>query len=104
MVQKEKKICLNYLKYPEENLEMIFPLFALYYKIGNDIKVREYLNKINKFNSYFVKIFNGALKKSNKVENGYYSRGDSFEIFMYLERYDYLLITMPRLHEQLQKI
>ena len=78
---------------------MLFPLFALYYKIGNDKKAKEYLNRINKCNSNFVKLFNGTIKESNKVDPGYYSRGDSSEIFMYLERYAYLLITMPRIYE-----
>lgn len=98
-LEEENEILKLYKKYPEENLEMLFPLFALYYKIGNDKKALEYLNRVNKCNSNFVKFFNGTIKKSNKVESGYYSRGDSSEIFMYLERYDYLLITMPKLHE-----
>lgn len=98
-LEEEKEILKLYKKYPEENLEMLFPLFALYYKIGNDKKALEYLNRVNKCNSNFVKFFNGTIKKSNKVESGYYSRGDSSEIFMYLERYEYLLTTMPRLHE-----
>lgn len=98
-LEEEKEILKLYKKYPEENLEMLFPLFALYYKIENDKKALEYLNRVNKCNSNFVKFFNGTIKKSNKVEPGYYRRGDSSEIFMYLERYDYLLITMPMLYE-----
>lgn len=78
---------------------MLFPLFALYYKIGNDKKAKEYLNRVNKCNSNFVKFLNGTIKESDKVNPGCYSRGDSSEIFMYLERYCYLLITMPRIHE-----
>ena len=97
---EEKKDMLDlYKKYPEENLEMLFPLFAIYYKIGNDKKAKDYLNRIDKCNSNFVKLFNGSIKQSEKVDPGYYSRGDSSEIFMYLNRYDYLLITMPRLQE-----
>ena len=88
-----------YKKYPEEDLEMLFPLFAMYYKAGNDKKAKEYLNRIDKCNSNFVKYFNGIIKDSETVNSGYYSRGDSSEIFMYLERYDYLLITMPKIHE-----
>ena len=98
-LEEENDMLKLYKKYPEEDLEMIFPLFALYYKLGNDKKAREYLNRINKCNSNFVKFFNGTIKESKKVEPGYYSRGDSSEIFMYLDRYDYLLITMPKLHE-----
>ena len=98
-LEEENDMLKLYKKYPEEDLEMLFPLFALYYKIGNDKKALEYLNRVNKCNSNFVKFFNGTIKESGKVNPGYYSRGDSSEIFMYLERYGYLLITMPRLHE-----
>ena len=98
-LEEENDMLKLYKKYPEETLEMLFPLFALYYKIGNDKKAKEYLNRVNKCNSNFVKLFNGSIRKNDKVTPGYYSRGDSSEIFMYLERYDYLLITMPRFHE-----
>ena len=98
-LEEEKDMLDLYKKYPEENLEMLFPLFAIYYKIGNDKKAKDYLNRIDKCNSNFVKLFNGSIKQSEKVDPGYYSRGDSSEIFMYLNRYDYLLITMPRLQE-----
>ena len=99
VLEEEKDMLDLYKKYPEEDLEMLFPLFAIYYKIGNDKKAKDYLNRIDKCNSNFVKYFKGTIKPSEKVNPGYYSRGDSSEIFMYLSRYDYLLITMPRLHE-----
>ena len=98
-LEEEKDMLDLYKKYPEEDLEMLFPLFAIYYKIGNDKKAKDYLNRIDKCNSNFVKYFKGTIKPSEKINPGYYSRGDSSEIFMYLSRYDYLLITMPRLHE-----
>lgn len=98
-LEEENDMLKLYKKYPEEDLEMIFPLFALYYKIGNDKKAKEYLNRINKCNANFVKFFNGTIKESEKVSPGYYGRGDSSEVFMYMNRYDYLLVTMPRLHE-----
>ena len=98
-LEKENDMLKLYKKYPEEDLEMMFPLFALYYKLGNDKKAKEYLNRVDKCNSNFVKFFKGTIKESKNVSSGYYSRGDSSEIFMYLNRYDYLLITMPKLHE-----
>ena len=98
-LEEENDMLKLYKKYPEEDLEMLFPLFAIYYKNGNDKKAKEYLKRIDKCNSNFVKLFKGTIKESKKVSPGYYSRGDSSEIFMYLERYDYLLITMPKLHE-----
>ncbi len=45
-----------YKKYPEENLEMLFPLFAVYYKKGNDKKAKDYLNRIDKCNSILLNI------------------------------------------------
>ena len=98
-LEEENDMLKLYQKYPEESLEMIFPLFALYYKLGNDKKAKEYLNRVDKCNSNFVKFFKGTIKESKEVNLGYYSRGDSSEIFMYFGRYDYLLITMPKLHE-----
>lgn len=98
-LEEENDMIKLYKKYKEEDLEMLFPLFALYYKIGNEKKAKEYLNRVSKCNSNFVKLFNGTIKESDKIKPGCYSRGDSSEIFMYLERYDYLLITMPKLHE-----
>lgn len=98
-LEEENDMLKLYKKYPEEDLEMIFPLFALYYKLGNDKKTKEYLNRIDKCNANFVKYFNGTIKVSEKVSPGYYGRGDSSEVFMYMNRYDYLLVTMPRLHE-----
>ena len=56
----------------------------------------EFICEFSKVTPTFV---NGSIRKNDKVTPGYYSRGDSSEIFMYLERYGYLLITMPRLHE-----
>lgn len=98
-LEEENDMLKLHKEYPEESLEMIFPLFALYYKLGNDKKAKEYLNRVDKCNSNFVKFFKGTIKESKEVNLGYYSRGDSSEIFMYLGRYDYLLITMPKLHE-----
>lgn len=98
-LEEEKEMLSLYKKYPEENLEMLFPLFAIYYKNDNDNKAKEYLKRVDKCNSNFVKYFDGTIKKSEKEIPGYYSRGDTSEIFMYLSCHDYLLITMPRLYE-----
>ena len=98
-LEEEKDMIKLYKKYPEENLEMLFPLFALYYKLGNDKKAIEYLKRIDKCNPEFVKYFNGTLKPDKDVRPGYYRRGDSSEVFMYINRYDYLVLSMPRLDE-----
>ena len=98
-LEEEKEMLSLYKKFPEENLEMLFPLFALYYKSGNDRKAKEYLKRIDKCNSNFVKYFDDTIKKSEKADDGCYIRGDSSEIFMYAQRYTFLLLTMLRLPE-----
>ena len=84
-----------YKKYPEENLEMLFPLFILYYKQGDDKKAKEYLDRINKANPDFIKFFKGTMKENTKVPDGYYSKGDSSEVIMYFRQYDFLVGTIP---------
>ena len=98
-LEEEKEMLKLYKKYPEEDVEMLFPLFALYYKIGNDKKAEEYLKKLDKCNKNFVKYYNDTIQENEEMELGYYARGDSSEIFMYMEHYDYLVDSMPRLHE-----
>ena len=73
-LEEEKSMLDLYKKYPEEDLEMLFPLFAIYYKSGNDKKALEYLKRIDKCNSNFVKYFNGTIKQSKKVSSGYYRK------------------------------
>ena len=84
-----------YKKYPEESLEMLFPLFALYYKMGNDKKAKSYLNKINKANKYFIKYFNDTLEQAYDAPKGYYLLGKPSEIFMYFNNYEFLINTIP---------
>lgn len=98
-LEEEKELLKLYQKYPEENLEMLFPLFALYYKIGNEEKAKEYLKRVDKCNPNLAKFFYGNMKDNEEALKGYYSRGDSSEVMMYLICYDFLLITMPKLHE-----
>ena len=97
-LEDESEILKLYKKYPEEHLEMLFPLFALYYKQGNDKKAKEYLDKINKANPHFIKLFKGTMTKNKDVPKGYYSKGDSSEILMYFSQYAFLINTMPTLN------
>ncbi len=94
-LEEENAMLKLYKKYPEEDLEMLFPLFILYYKQGNDKKAKEYLNKINKANPDFIKFFKGTMKKNKNVPEGYYSKGDSSEVIMYFREYYFLVDTMP---------
>ena len=94
-LEEENDMLKLYKKYAEENLEMLFPLFILYYKLGNDKKAKEYLERINKANPDFVKFFKGTMKENKNVPEGYYSKGDSSEVLMYFRQYDFLIETIP---------
>lgn len=94
-LEEESEMLKFYKKYPEESLEMLFPLFALYYKTGNDKKAKSYLNKINKANKYFIKYFNDTLEQAYDAPKGYYSLGKPSEIFMYFNNYEFLINTIP---------
>lgn len=99
LLEEEKELLNLYKKYPEENLETLFPLFALYYKLNDEKKAKKYFDRINKCNSNFVKYFNGTIKENKDVDYGCYIRGDSSEVYMYVERYCYLFVSMIRLRE-----
>ena len=94
-LEEENDMLKLYKKYYEENLEMLFPLFILYYKQGNDKKAKEYLDKINKANPNFIKFFKGTMKENKNVPKRYYCKGDSSEVIMYFTQYDFLVETIP---------
>ncbi len=94
-LEEEKEMLKLYRKYPEEHLEMLFPLFVLYYKLGNDKLAKKYLAKINKANPDFIKFFKGTMTKNNDDPKGYYSKGDSSEVLMYFREYAFLINTIP---------
>ena len=98
-LEEEKEMLKLYKKYPEEALEMLFPQFALYYKLGKDKEAKELLEKINKANPHFIKFFNGTIKRNEDISYGYYSKGDSSEVIMYFEQYNFLVMTLPSIHE-----
>lgn len=93
-LEEENDMIKLYKKYPEENLEMLFPLFILYYKQGNDKKTKEYLDRINKSNPHFIKFFKGTMKENKDMPNNYYAKGDSSEVIMYFKEYDFLIETI----------
>ena len=94
-LEDENEMLKLHKKYPEQHLEMLFPLFVLYYKQGNDQKAKEYLSKINKANPHFIKFFKGTMSRNDDVPEGYYSKGDSSEILMYFTEYVFLIKTIP---------
>lgn len=85
--------------YLEEALEMLFPQFVLYYKLGKDKEAKELLERINKANPHFIKFFKGTIKLNEDVPARYYRKGDSSEVIMYFEQYDFLVLTIPNIHE-----
>ncbi len=93
-LEEENDMLKLYKKYTEENLEMLFPLFILYYKQGNDKKAKEYLDRINKANPDFIKFFKGTMKENKNVPEGYFSVGDSSEVIMYFRNYAFLIVTI----------
>ena len=96
-LEDENEMLKLYKKYKEEHLEMLFPLFVLYYKKGDDKKALEYLNRINKTNPNFIKFFKGNIKMENNIPDGYYSKGDSSEVYNCLGTCEFLLDTVPAL-------
>ena len=97
-LEEENDMLKLYKKYPEEDLEMLFPLFILYYKLGNDKKALEYLNRINKANSHFIKFFKGTMKENMDIPYRHYAKGDSSEVIMYFREYDFLVETIPTIY------
>ena len=94
-LEEEKEMLKLYKKYNEENLEMLFPLFALYYKLGIYDKADDYLKRINRSNKNFIKFFKDTIKVDDDYMEGYYSMGDSSEVIMYFQNYFFLVGTMP---------
>lgn len=98
-LEEEKDLLKLIKKYPEENLEILFPLFAIYYKLGNNKKAKEYLKRINKANPEFVNFFKGTMHINEDIPPRYYRPGDSSEVLMYFDQYDFLALTLPNIHE-----
>jgi tetratricopeptide (TPR) repeat protein len=96
--EEENDMLKLYKKYPEEDLEMLFPLFVLYYKQGNDKKAKEYLNRINKVNPHLLKFYKGTMKKAKDIPEDHYALGDPSEVIMYLRTYYFLIDTIPTIN------
>lgn len=93
---EEEQLMLNlYKKYPAEDLEMLFPLFILYYKLGNDKKAIDCLKRISNANPDFIKYFKGTMKLNKNIPDSHYCKGDASEVIMYFKEYDFLVDTIP---------
>ena len=96
-LEEEKEMLKLYEKYPEECLEMLFPFFALYYKLGDEKKAKEYLERINKANPHFIEYYKDTIEEDDNIPEGCYARGYASEVLMYFDYYDFLTDTMPYL-------
>ena len=94
VIEDEKSMLSLYKKYKENNLEMLFPLFALYYKKEDDVNAKKYLDMINKCNKDFVKFYKGTIKLEDNNMPGYYSIGNASEVLMYMREYFFLVCTL----------
>lgn len=99
ILTKEQDLLKLSKKYSENALEVLFPLFALYYNLDNTKKAKEYLKKINESNSHFIKYFKGPLKPNKDVIQGCYVKGEVSEVIMYFSQYRFLIDTLPNLKE-----
>ena len=99
IIEDEKSMLDLYKKYKENNLEMLFPMFVLYYKKEDDVKARKYLDMINKGNKHFIKFFKGTMKLEEDSMPGYYSRGNASEVFMYMREYFFLICTLCNIND-----
>lgn len=98
-LEDEKELLDLYKKFHEDNLEVLFPLFALYYKKGDYKKAKKYLMDIDKINPEFVNFFKGELEPNDDVISGCYQKGHASEVFMYVNEYTFLLFSMPTIRE-----
>ena len=103
VLENEKDMLKFYKKSQEESFHMLFPLFVLYYKLGNDEKANEYLERVKKANSNFVKFFKGTIKFNENVPFGCYSIGDSSEVLMYFDNYLFLMMSVPGIGDYVLK-
>lgn len=99
IIEDEKFMLDLYKKYKENNLEMLFPMFVLYYKKEDDVKARKYLDMINKGNKHFIKFFKENMKLEEDIMPGYYSRGNASEVFMYMREYFFLICTLCNIND-----
>lgn len=84
--EDEKSLLKLYKRYPEENLETLFPLFVLYFKQGNDLQATKYFNILNEINNNFSKYFLDTLDLDENEPNE-----KELEILLFMEAYNFLV-------------
>lgn len=98
-LEEEKEMLKLSKKYQEDTLQMLFPQFILYYKLGKEKEAKELLDIINKENPHFIKFFKRTIKPNMDIPYGSYSIGDSSEVLMYFEEYFFLIVTLPSIRD-----
>lgn len=101
VLEEEKEILELYKKYEEADVEMIFPLFVLNYKKGDQKKTKKYFDLVKQYNKHLINILKEDNFKilTNELEQDYYSRGDISEAKMYISNYSFLIISTPGIFE-----
>lgn len=64
-LEDEEKILKVYNKYNDDDFNMLFPLFILYYKLGNEKETEKYLKKIAKNSKEFLRYYDLEYKFRN---------------------------------------
>lgn len=92
-----------YKKYKEDNIRMLLPLVAMYYKRDNYKKAEGYLKRLNKANSqlleFFYNIDNYDEMTIQKIEDaGMYAYGSEEEIIITISENSYLYDSTMTFH------
>ena len=102
-LEDEKSLQKLYNKYDEESLSTLIPFMIINYKKSDYTNAKLYLDRINKCNKNFIKVFKGTMKSKSDIPNGYFSPGDSSEVDMYLLNYLFLFASVPSIDEFITK-
>lgn len=97
-LEDEKALKALIKKYPSNSLDSLFPLFLLYYKLGQEKEANIYLEKINQANPNFVKLFKGTIKADDAMP-GTFRIGYSSEVFMVFQNYGFLIYNIVGIDE-----
>lgn len=102
-MENEREVIALYRKYSEDSMQMLFPVFILYYKLSNYETAIKYLEKLNISNPNILKLLKGKIQDSENIVEGYYSIGKVSEVEMYFERYAFLFYSVPYIREFILK-
>ncbi len=97
-----------YNKFSDASTFMLFPLAVMYYKKGDYRKCKKVLKEIQEHNEYLLDYLIGMKKfTKSKIENiemyGTYSFGSESEAYFVVKDYKYLLETVPKFIEFVER-